>query len=311
MVIVISDFLIVCGQVITLFLMMAAGYVLAKIGWFTEEASAQCTRILIYVVISCIIITQLQIEADAQVIQSMLLSVVGMAAPFVIMLPLVQFLFRKEHPDTKVVRRFGMVYSNSSFMGLPLLAGVLGDNAVLYGIISMMAFTVFQWTHGAVTMGGKFSLKRMVINPGMISMVIGLILFATGWRLPVPVNNAMEFLGDMNSPLAMVVIGSQMARTDILAVFKKPKLYLSAAVKLIVVPAVICVVLLPLNMEPLSYCACVVMAACPTAGTTSMFAQMFGRDTETAAHMVALSTLLSVITLPVFAVLARQISGLS
>lgn len=306
-----SDFLIVCGQVITLFLMMGVGYVLAKMGWFTEEASAQCTRILIYVVTSCIIITQLQIEASTEVIRSMLLSAVGMAAPFVIMLPLVQFLFRKEHPDTKIVRRFGMVYSNSSFMGLPLLAGVLGESALLYGVISMLIFTLFQWTHGALTMGGKFSVKRMVVNPGMISMAIGLFLFATGLRLPAPMNTAMEFMTDMNSPLAMVVIGSQMARADILDVFKKPKLYLSAAVKLIVVPAVVCVVLLPLKLEPLSYCACVVLAACPTAGTTSMFAQMFKRDVETAAQMVTLSTLLSVITLPVFAVLARQLAGMA
>lgn len=306
-----ADFLIVCGQVITLFLMMGVGYVLAKKGWFTEEASAQCTRILIYVVTSCIIITQLQIEASVDVIRSMLMSVVGMATPFVIMLPIVQLLFRKEQPDTKIVQRFGMVYSNSSFMGLPLLAGILGQNALLFGIISMMVFTVFQWTHGALTMGGKFSVKRMVVNPGMISMAIGLILFATGLRIPIPIYNAMDFMADMNSPLAMVVIGSQMARADIRNVFKKPKLYLTAAVKLIVVPAVVCVVLLPLKLEPISYCACVVMAACPTAGTTSMFAQMFKRDVETAAQMVTLSTLLSIVTLPVFAVLARHLAGLA
>lgn len=308
---VISDFMTVCGQVITLFLMMGVGYVLARKGWFTEETAAQCTRILIYVVTSCIIITQLQIEASVQVIRSMLFSAVGMAAPFVIMLPLVQFMFRKEHPDTKIVRRFGMVYSNSSFMGLPLLAGILGDDALLYGVISMLIFALFQWTHGALTMGGKFSVKSMVVNPGMISMAIGLFLFVTGLRLPAPVNNAMEFMTDMNSPLAMVVIGSQMARADILNVFKQPKLYLTAAVKLIIVPAVVCIVLLPLEMEPLSYCACVVLAACPTAGTTSMFAQIFKRDVETAAQMVTLSTLLSIVTLPVFAVLARQLAGLA
>lgn len=306
----ISDFLIVCGQVITLFLMMGVGYVLAKKGWFTEKTTAQCTHLLVYVVTSCIIITKLQIEASVEVIHSMLMSVVGMAVPFVIMLPVVQLMFRKEVPDTKIVRRFSMVYSNSSFMGLPLLAGVLGEDALIFGIISMMVFTVFQWTHGALTMGGTLSVKRMFVNPGMISMAIGVLLFVTGLRLPAPVNNAMEFMADMNSPLAMVVIGAQMARADIRHVFQKPRLFLSAAVKLVVVPAVVCVAILPLKLEPISYCACVVMAACPAAGTTSIFAQMFNRDVETAAQMVTLSTLLSVVTLPVFAVLARQISGL-
>lgn len=305
-----SDFLIVVGQVFTLFLMMGVGFVLAKRGWFSTETASQTTHLLLYIVSSCIVITQLQIEANAQVVRTMLLAALGMALTYIVMVPLSQLMFRKEPSDTRAVRRFGMVYANNSFMGLPLLAGVLGEDALLFGIISMLVFALFQWTHGVILMGGKLSLRNAVINPGIISMVIGVFLFCTGLRLPAPVYNAMDFMGNLNSPLAMVVIGAQMARADILGVLKKPKLYLTAAVKLLFVPAITCLLLLPLHLEPLSYCACVVLSACPTAGATAMFAQMFHRDTETAAQMVTLSTLLSILTLPVFAVLARQISGL-
>ena len=305
-----SNFLIVVGQVFTLFLMMGVGFVLAKRGWFSTETASQTTHLLLYIVSSCIVITQLQIEANAQVVRTMLLAALGMALTYIVMVPLSQLMFRKEPSDTRAVRRFGMVYANNSFMGLPLLAGVLGEDALLFGIISMLVFALFQWTHGVILMGGKLSLRNAVINPGIISMVIGVFLFCTGLRLPAPVYNAMDFMGNLNSPLAMVVIGAQMARADILGVLKKPKLYLTAAVKLLFVPAITCLLLLPLHLEPLSYCACVVLSACPTAGATAMFAQMFHRDTETAAQMVTLSTLLSILTLPVFAVLARQISGL-
>jgi predicted permease len=194
-------------------------------------------------------------------------------------------------------------------MGLPLLAGVLGEDALLYGVISMLVFFIFQWTHGVVTMGGKFSLRSTFLNPGIIAVLVGVLFFAVGVRLPSPVYNAMDFMGDLNTPLAMVIIGAQMARSDILGVLKKPKLYLTAAIKLLFVPAITCVLILPLHLEPLSYCACVVLSACPTAGVTAMFAQMFHRDEETAAQMVTLSTLLSIVTLPIFAVLARQIAG--
>ncbi len=305
-----SDFITVAGQVATLFLMMGVGWFLAKRGWFSEETAAHATHLLLYVVGSCIIITKLQIEATAQVVRTLLLCAAGMAIPYLVMVPLVQLLFRRESEDTRVVRRFGMVFGNNSFMGLPLLAGVLGEDALLFGVISMVVFALFQWTYGVLSMGGSVSLRRMVLNPGIISMAIGLVLFATGLRLPGPVDRAMEFLGDLNSPLAMVVIGSQMARTDLLQVFRAPRSYLCAAVKLLFVPAVTAAALLPLHLEPLSYCACVVLAACPTAGATSMFAQMFRRDTATAAQMVSLSTLLSILTLPVFAVLARHLSGL-
>lgn len=305
-----SDFLIVVGQVLTLFLMMGIGFLFAKLNWFSIATSNQCTKLILYVVGPCIIITKLQIEANTQVVHTMLMAALGMALTYIVMIPLSQLLFRKEPADTRVVRRFGIVYANNSFMGLPLLAGVLGEDALLFGVISMLVFFLFQWTHGVLIMGGKLNLRSAVLNPGIIAILIGVLFFAVGFRLPSPVYNAMEFMGDLNTPLAMVIIGAQMARADILGVLKKPKLYLAAALKLLFVPGITCLLLLPLHLEPLSYCACVVLAACPTAGVTAMFAQMFRRDEETAAQMVTLSTLLSIITLPVFAVLARQISGL-
>lgn len=305
-----SDLLIVVGQVLTLFLMMGIGFLFAKLNWFSIATSNQCTKLILYVVGPCIIITKLQIEANTQVVHTMLMAALGMALTYIVMIPLSQLLFRKEPADTRVVRRFGIVYANNSFMGLPLLAGVLGEDALLFGVISMLVFFLFQWTHGVLIMGGKLNLRSAVLNPGIIAILIGVLFFAVGLRLPSPVYNAMEFMGDLNTPLAMVIIGAQMARADILGVLKKPKLYLAAALKLLFVPGITCLLLLPLHLEPLSYCACVVLAACPTAGVTAMFAQMFRRDEETAAQMVTLSTLLSIITLPVFAVLARQISGL-
>lgn len=304
-----SDLLTVISQVVTLFLMMAVGFVFVKLGWFSKETSAQCTKLILYAVGTSIIITKLQIDATAQVVETMLKAALGMALTYVVMIPLSQLLFRKEPQDTRVVRRFGITYANNSFMGLPLLAGVLGDDALLFGVISMLVFFTFQWTHGVLIFGGKLSLKKAVLNPGIIAILIGLFLFIAGIRLPAPVFKAMDFMGNLNTPLAMVIIGGQMARSDILEVLKKPKLYLTAAIKLVFVPLITIFLLMPLDLEPMAYCACVVLSACPTAGVTSMFAQIYQRDEETAARMVTLSTLLCIITLPVFAVIARQISG--
>jgi len=289
--------------------MMGVGFVITKLGWFSKETSAQCTKLILYAVGTSIIITKLQIDATPEVIRTMAMAALGMALTYVVMIPLSQLLFRKEPADTRVVQRFGITYANNSFMGLPLLAGVLGEDALLFGVISMLIFFACQWTHGVLIFGGKLSLRSAILNPGIIAIAIGLIFFAVGFKLPAPVFNAMDFLGGLNTPLAMVIIGGQMARSNILEVVKKPKLYLTAAIKLVFVPAITIFMLMPLNLEPMSYCACVILSACPTAGVTSMFAQMFHRDEETAAQMVTLSTLLCIITLPIFAVIARQISG--
>lgn len=299
------------GQVLTLFLMMGVGFTFAKLGWFSTETSSQATQLLLYVVGPCIVINKLQIEASAAVVRTMLLALLGMAIQYILFIPLSQLLFRKEPLGTRASRRFGIIYANNSFMGLPLLAGVLGDESLLFGVLSMLVFALFQWTHGVLLFGAKLNARSAIVNPGILSILIGLLFFATGLRTPAPVYNAMDFLGNLNTPLAMVVIGSQMARSDILGVLRQPKLYLTAAIKLLLVPAVMVVLLLPLGLDPLSYCACVVLSACPTAGATAMFAQKFHGDEVTAAQMVTLSTLLSIATLPVFAVLARSISGLT
>lgn len=305
-----ENFLIVAGQVVTLFLMMAVGFTLAKLGWMSEETTSQASHLLIYVVSPCIIVKNLQIDANLEVVSRLGLAALGMALQYVIFLSVVQLLYRKEPAPTRVVCRFGSVYSNNSFMGLPLLAGVLGEEALIYGVISMLVFALFQWTHGVMIMGGRLSLKKAVVNPGILAILAGLLLFATGFRLPGTINSAVGYLSDLNTPLAMVVIGAQMARSDIFAAFRQPKLYAAAALKLIIVPAVMCVVLLPLHMDPLAYCACVVISACPTAGVTGIFAQLFHRDTSMAARMVTLSTLLSMITLPALAVLSQRLAGL-
>ncbi len=305
-----SDLLTVAGQVLTLFLLMAVGFTFGKLKWFTEEASSQMTKLIIYVVGPCIIITRLQITASSELVNTMLLTVLAMALTYIVMIPLSFLLFRKEPADTRVVHRFGIIYSNNSFMGLPLLAGVLGDDALLFGALSMLVFSLFQWTHGVLTMGGRISVKSAILNPGIISIIIGVFFFAVGFQIPSPVYNAMDFMSDLNTPLAMFIIGAQMSRSDLLSVLKKPRLYLCSAIKLLFVPALTCVIILPLNLPPLAYCAVVILSACPTAGMTSMFSQQFKRDETTAAQMVTLSTLLSLITLPVFAVLARTISGL-
>lgn len=305
-----SDLLIVVGQVLTLFLMMGVGFVFGKLRWFTEEASRQMTQLILYIVGPCIIITNLQIDASMEVIRTMLMAVVGMALTYIVMIPLSLLMFRREPEDTRVVQRFGIIYANNSFMGLPLLAGVLGDDSLLFGVLSMLVFFLFQWTHGVLTMGGKLNVKSAILNPGIIGIIIGLFFFAVGFQLPSPIYSAMDFMGDLNTPLAMFIIGAQMSRADIANLIKKPKLYLCAALRLVLAPALTCVLLLPLNLSPLAYCAVVVLAACPTAGMTSMFAQLFHRDESTAAQMVTLSTLLSLLTLPIFAVLARIIAGL-
>lgn len=303
-----ESLLTVAGQVVTLFLMMAIGFALVQFGMLTEVGLSQMSTLLLYIVAPCIIIKSFQ-QDGLPSLAVLGVSALALGSYYLIFMPLSSLLFRRSEGDTGMVLRFGSAYGNTGFMGLPLLAVVLGPEALIFGVISFVVFSISQWTHGVVAMGGAFTPRKILLNPAVIGLLLGLPLLLFHWKLPVMVNSAISFVADINTPLAMVVIGGQMAGANLVATFTQPRLYLAGAVKLILLPALVAVLLLPFGLSPLLYCTCVVLAATPTAGTTGIFAQKFGRDTSAAAQLITLTTLLSILTLPVFAVMSQAIAG--
>lgn len=302
--------LVVFSQVVTLFLLMGVGFFLAKKEKLTQHGVTECTYLLLYLVAPCIIIESLQVDRDPALTHSVLLCSAATVGLYLLYILLSLPTFRKQPQKTRSVLQFGAVYGNLGFMGIPLIQAVLGERAILFVVFVLAIFTVCYWIHGVILMGGRdsFSLKNAILNPGVVPLFIALPLFITGWRLPSMVNSAVSFLADLNTPLAMVVIGAQMARSDLLSIFRQPRLYTASAFRLLLCPVITALVLLPLNMDPILYATMVILGGTPTAGVTSMFAQRFEQDTPTAAQLVSLSTLLSIITLPLCAALAEILS---
>lgn len=305
-----SNLIIVAGQVLTLFLLMAIGFVLRKKEKFTHTTQSQLSFMLLYVVSPCLIVDSMQIERNSGTLRSMGLAAVACCIFFAICIIITPLMFRKKEPDTRDVLRFGSIYSNAGFMGFPLIRAILGESAMVYATVFLIIFQVVHWTHGVVIMGGKenASLKRAVLNPGVFGFCIGILFFLLNIRLPWPVANAVSFVSSVNTPIAMIVIGAIMADADILKLLKIPALYAASAIKLVILPALTAAALYPLGLPPLVYCSVVILSAAPSAGVTSIFAERFERDTVTAAQSVTLSTLLSILTLPVFAALAQWLS---
>ena len=306
-----QNVIIVAGQVATLFLMMAVGFLLGKLGRLTSNGLSQMSFLLLYIVSPCLIIECFQVEATPALLRELGTGALVTFACYAVFIVISQLLFSRQDRDTRDSLRFSVVYGNIGFMGVPLVQSILGSDAMIYGALSLVAFNLLNWTHGVIVMGGRRALspRKVFLNPGVIGLVIALILFLGRLTLPAPVGNAVSFLSDLNTPLAMVVIGAQMASANLGQIFRRPILYAASAVRLAVIPALTALCLLPLGLNPALYCATVILSAAPVAGTTSMFTQMFGRETRTAAQVITLSTLLSIITLPIFAALAKSASG--
>jgi len=303
--------LMVSSQVGTMFLMMAAGFALAKRGLLTQAAIPQMTNLLLTVVLPCMLVDSMQIERTPALLGSMGYTSLLVAGLYVLYCLLSIPLFRRQNPATDKALRFGTLYGNVGFMGLPLIQLVLDEQAMVYGVINLMVFNAFNWSQGVVLMGGRrqVSLKQAVLNPGILGTVVALVLFLCGITLPAMVGSAVSFLGSMNTPLAMVIIGAQMANADWRAVFRSPAILLACGLKLVAMPLLTALILYPLHPEPDLYCTLVLLAGVPTASITAMFAQRYGQDVSTSAQLVTVSTLLSILTLPCCGVLAALLSG--
>lgn len=306
----ISNFLIVAGQVVTLFLLMGVGFVVTKLGKMSRTGTQEISYLCLYIVCPCLIVDSMQTAVSPGLLHSILIECAVVAVSMVGFILVSRPLFPSRNEETRSVLRFGMVFGNVGFMGFPLIQAILGEGAMLYTVFYLIVYTVFNWTYGVALMGGKMSLRKMLLNPGTVGLYCGLPLLLTGHQLTGVIGNTVGFLADLNTPLAMVVIGSQMARANIRETLGHVRLFEASAVRMVLLPLLVMLCLLPLHLDPVLFVSIVVLSATPTAGVTSMFAETYRRNTAAAAQQVTLSTLLSLVTLPLFAAGAELLAGI-
>ena len=302
--------LVVGGSVLTLFLLMAVGFVFGRLGLLSDGTLSQMSCILLNVVVPCVMVSSFEVERTAGVDRQLLAAFAALAGTYALYMLGSRLLFRGQAGDRRGILRFASIYGNVGFMGLPLIRAALGSSAAMTAAMSLVVFNAVTFTHGIALIGGKGSMtvKKIVLNPGTLGFLAAIVLYLTGWRLPGPVNSAVGYMGSLNTPLPMLVIGAQMARADLPAVFRDKKLYAASAVKLVGLPVATALVLLPFRLDPVVFTTLVILSGCPAAGVTSLFSQNLGRDASLAARLVTLSTLLCVVTLPLTAVLAQLLT---
>lgn len=307
----IQSALTIADKVLVLFLLIGVGYACAKFGVITKRGVRQMTTLLLYIVTPCVIIASFQTDKSEVSVGSLAVSagvsVLTMTASVIFS----YLFFRKEPPQRRKVMRFGAIYSNSGFMGLPLVQAMLGTKGVMYASIYITVFNIIVWTHGYVMMsgGGKITVKKLFLNPGSIGLIIGLPLYLFSLRLPEAAGTAVHSLADLNTPLAMIVIGGHIASVHFKDLFTDTGAYKAAGARLLLMPALSMLLLWIVKPEFTIFTACLIQASAPIAANTVLFSTEFGGDSVLASKAVSISTLLSIITMPIFTVLAGVITG--
>ncbi len=304
----IENFLTVALQVLSLFIMIAVGFTLGKTRLMTENATAAVSNIVLYVATPAAILQAFTTEhrsAD----KTINLALVALFAilTHIIGIFVAKLLIRNKNADTAAVLRFGVIFSNSGYMSFPLQKALLGDIGIFYGAMYVAVFNIFMWSYGIKLMGksGKFSAKVALLSPAVLATGISVVLYLLQLKLPSVVGTAVTALSSLNTPLPMIIIGYYLSTSNLLSAITDKRIYLTGLLRLIAMPAIMLGIMLAFGVRGVPLIACTVAASAPVAAAGTMFSIKFGRDTICSVNQVTLTTLLSIITMPLFVAIAQ------
>lgn len=308
--VLLENFIMIAQQVLVLFILIGVGFACGKKGILTDESSKKITDIVLYVVTPCVMISAFQREFSMHLLGNILITALCAAASIAATVFIAKLIFHDKNTARKKVLQFSAIFSNCGFMSLPLQKAILGDDGWFYGSIFVAVFNVIVWSYGLVMMSGdkkQMSVKKLAFNPGIVGVLIALIIFVLRIKLPYIISQPIDYLAALNTPLPMLIIGFYLSQADLKKAFTDAGAYLAMAVRLAVVPLLSMFVMHLLNVDPTIMIACVIASSAPTAATTTMFAAKYGRDVELSVSIVASTTLVSIITMPLIVALAQSI----
>ena len=213
------------------------------------------------------------------------------------------FLYRRFDARRQINLKYGTICSNAGFMGLPLSLAIFGPTGLMYASVALLPIRLFMWSAGLslyTSTTKKQVLKTLATHPCIIAVFVGFALMLSGLQLPAFLNDTIDSLGNCCTALSMVVIGAILSDVDPRTVLEPAVLYY-VVIRLIAIPAVLFGVLWLLKVDALVTGIIVILSAMPAGSTTAMLAQKYDQDPEFASKMVFLSTLASLVTLPLWA----------
>jgi len=300
------NFGIVFEQVVILLIIMIVGIIAGKTGIIADGSSKKLSELLLYVTNPMLVLGSFFFEYSAEKLRNGLLVFLIATAFYFLSIFLSSILFKGFNEKVKPIMRFSAVFSNTGFIGLPMMKALFGQDGVFLGSFYVVAFNIFVWTFGYMMYsstdkngGIKDLFRKALVNPAVIAVYAGVIIFAL--RVPVPdaLKSAVNYIGDMTLPLSMLIIGSLISTTKIKDLVNDAKVYYVSAVRLIMMPLMAYGILYFTGVPKTITSVVVTALAMPVAATTTIFADLFDKDAVFASKAVMMSTILSVITAPV------------
>lgn len=298
--------LILLRQIAIMALLAAVGVYLSRKGFLSPQGTKDLGAILLRVIIPCVIVKSYITEFSRERLIELALSAGLALIGFILAMVISYLVFGKR----RRLENFAAAFCNAGFIGIPLAQAMIGEEGVFYIAASVALLNLFQWTYGVYIMADRkdaISAKVIAKNPVVIAIVIGVALFVS--RIPVPgiVTSTLGYIAGMNTPVAMILMGTYLAKLPLKKLLDK-RAFSCVLFRIVIIPAVILLVfwVLPVTNVDIALAA-FLAAATPVGANICVFAQQYDCDYEFSVVTVCLSTLLSVVTVPLLVSFAQMI----
>lgn len=296
------------SQIGPILLLAVAGYAGRKRGVLNAEVQRGLSALVMNISMPASILSSANMPFEAGNMGNVALTFVGGVVFFLFGMALMWLITRKlplERRYKAVLTCLG-IFQNSSFIGYPVVSIFLPDTGIFFASFFVIAYNLFFFSYGVAKLSGRamFSVRQVFLSPNMLASFGMILLYVSPLRLPAMLQNTLEMLGGMTTPLSMLVIGSMLGGMKLAEIFTSPSLYLVAFLRLLAVPTAFFLALRALPMVPHVVATVVlVMSGLPCGSMTVMAAEQYGAEAAYASKGVLLSTLLFVATIPYVAFL--------
>lgn len=294
--------LVILNQIIAMMVIMIIGIIAAKTKIITEKGNKELSNLLLMVVNPLVIFMAFQKDFSGELLRNLLVTFCLAMLTYAVLIP-ISHLLLKGSSQKSVVERFATVYSNCGFFGIPMVKAALGDEGVFYLTAVLAAFNIMVWTHGVLLMqqgkglSGKELLKNLT-NGNIIGIILGLFCFFLRIHLGGNIRNGLQFVADMNTPLAMLIAGISLTQVRLGEVLKEKRVYLVSTLKLVIYPLLMIFLFRFIPAAEMVKQTVLIAVACPVGATVTLFAIRFDKDAPYASALYALNTIMAMLTMP-------------
>ena len=298
------SFLDTLSEMLVLLFAIAAGFLANRMGILGGGTDKKISRLLLAITLPSMILGSV-CTGEALPEAGMVLGTLGVAAVFY----LLEFAFVLAAPPLlggtpgqKGVWRYTLAFPNVAFIGYPVVSALFGPEALFYAVILVLPFNLMTFTLGPLMLTGakRFSLRQM-FSPCVAASILALVLALGRLRPPAMIGEALEFVGGVTVPLSLLFVGSLLAGLPLGRMLASPRLWILTAVRLLALPSVLCFLLRWMGTDPLILGVAVTQMAMPAAVNGSLLCMEYGGDAECMAQITFVSTLASIVTIPILA----------